>query len=344
MRCLACRQNGITKTAEKCPHCGAIMSFMFRDMLPPGTKLHAQRYCIDYPLGRGGFGITYRAFDSTFDTVVVIKEFFPQEQAMRKGRSGHVAIPTIQLGNYEKALSHFLEEARILRRINKENVVRVFDYFRNHNTAYIVMEMIEGRTLRELLDEQPGRRLPPEQVEKIVEQLVIALDAVHRYGIYHLDISPDNVLQAEDGKIVLIDFGAARRSLLTNETYTSRPHQFKLAYAAPEILEGRKVGPRADLFELAVMIFEFLSGTLPPSVVQRVATRDTWQPSLKDERWQKALTRALQLDPEMRPATVSEWWALYNRQGIVLGGRKQGIIIGKRPGARRPPTRTGKKR
>ncbi|MGB8510866.1 MAG: serine/threonine-protein kinase [Pyrinomonadaceae bacterium] len=343
MRCLNCRQNGLPTSAEKCPHCGAITKFLLRDMLPSGTLLHNRRYCIDYPLGRGGFGITYRAFDNNFKMVVVIKEFFPQEHAMRKGPGGYVDVPTTQHGSYEKALHHFLEEARILAKITRENVVRVFDYFKYHNTAYIVMEMVEGHTLRELLDQQLNRCFPPAEVEKITAQMVTALDAIHRHGVFHLDISPDNVLQNKEGNIVLIDFGAARQSLRTNESYSSgTAHQYKLAYAAPEILAGVRVGPKSDLFELAMMTYELLSGTRPPSVLQRAATADKWQPQLADERWRDVLAAALRLEQETRPGSVLDWWNLYlnwrgDRNKIVLGPKadKSKIVIGRRGDNRR---------
>lgn len=354
MRCLNCRQNGLPKSTEKCPHCGAIINFLLRDMLPSGTLLHNQRYCLDYPLGRGGFGITYRAFDMNFNMVVVIKEFFPQEQAMRKAPGGHVDVPTTQHGSYERALHHFLEEARILAKITRENVVRVYDSFKYHNTAYIVMEMVEGRTLRELLDQQPENRFSTSEVEKITAQLVTALDAIHRHGVFHLDISPDNVLQTDDGKIVLIDFGAARQSLRTNESYSSGgAHQYKLAYAAPEILAGGTVGPKSDLFELAMMTYELLSGTRPPSVLLRAATADQWQPQLSDERWQGVLAEALRLEQERRPASVLEWWNLYLnwsdrnvRNKIVLGQKadKSRIVIGRREPTRRSSNRGTDKR
>lgn len=319
MRCLSCRQNGLPKEIEKCPNCGESMLSLLHGMLLSGDLLHNDRYRIDYPLGRGGFGITYRAFDTRFDNVVVIKEFFPQEQVVRHSDNRNV-IPFAQKGSYKKAMAYFLGEARILARIKKENVVRVFDSFESHNTAYIVMELVAGHTLRELQEERPKHCFPPDEVEKIAEQLVDALEAIHFNGVFHLDISPDNVMQTDAGKIVLIDFGAARRSLRTNDT--GGPHQFKPAYAPLELMAGTSVGPESDLFELATMVYELLIGNLPPPPAQRAATDDKWKPQLPDERWEKALTRALYLKREKRPASVREWWNLYRRTAIVFGDRK----------------------
>lgn len=339
MRCPNCRQNGLHGTAESCPNCGAPMILQADDALREGTKLDNGRFRIERMLGRGGFGITYRAFDNTLNLEVVVKEFFPLRQATRKNGAGQVSVPAARRSDYERALSRFLEEARILAKITQENVVRVYHYFKCHNTAYIVMQMVDGRTLRELLGEQPRRRFSSGEVEQIVGRLVIALDALHGKGVLHLDISSDNVMRTGDGKIVLIDFGAARWFLRDAESHTNEgAQQSKRAYAAPE-MAGRDVGPRSDLFELAMMAHELLTGTLPPSVEQRVATRDMWRPRLPDKRWQKALARALHLRPEMRPPGVREWWEMYHREGIVVGTPRERIVLGPRRVPRTEPER-----
>jgi len=292
-------------------------------MLPPGTLLHGGRYRIDFPLARGGFGITYRAFHYSLNKVVVIKEFFPNEQVTRPDHICNVIVDRPEQANYENALNHFLREARILATLDTENVVRVYDCFEDYNTAYIVMEKVDGGTLRQLLDERPDHCFPPDEVEKIVDQMVNALEAIHRKGVFHLDISPDNVMQTKSGKIVLIDFGAARRTLRTTGS-GGAPPQFKFAYAPLEVVAGTKVGPQSDLFELAMMAHELLRGERPPSYVQREATdNEEWEPELPDERWRKALAQALHLKQNMRPSSVREWWDSYRRQGIVFGDRKE---------------------
>jgi serine/threonine protein kinase len=289
-------------------------------MLPLETLLQGGRYRIDFPLSRGGFGITYHACCYRLEKVVVIKEFFPQEQVTRPDNSSIVMVNISDRTTYKKALNRFLKEARILATLQSENVVRVYDCFEENNTAYIVMEKIDGRTLRELLDERHGRGFTPDEVERMIDQMVDALELIHLNGVFHLDISPDNVMQTKSGKIVLIDFGAARRTLRT--TGSSGPRQFKYAYAPAEVVAGTGVGPQSDLFELAMMAHELLSGRVPPSYAQRAATDDEWQPQLSDERWRKAVGRALHLKLSMRPSSVREWWNFYRRQGIVFGDRR----------------------
>lgn len=331
MLCLQCHRTDLQKDAKVCPHpdCQADIASLTRGMLPQGTLLQGGRYSIDFPLGRGGFGITYRACYYRLERVVVIKEFFPQgffpqEQVRRPDNTYHVIVDRSEQASYKKALNCFLKEARILATLQTENVVHVYDCFEENNTAYIVMEKIDGRTLRELLDERPGHCFTPEEVERIIGQLVDALEVIHLNGVFHLDISPDNVMQTKSGKIVLIDFGAARRSLRTSGS-GGGPRQFKYAYAPIEVVAGTSVGPQSDLFELAMMAHELLCGDLPPSYAQRAATDDEWQPQLPDERWGKAVERALHLKQSMRPSSVREWWELYRRQGINFGGRRRGV-------------------
>lgn len=314
MRCLHCRYNGIKVGELICPRCTAHLPFLMRDVLIPGTLLEGGRYRLDYPIGRGGFGITYRAIQVKFERHVAIKEFFPREHVMRHDVTGNLLIPTARKHEYQKALIHFLEEGRLLSQLNHQNVVQVIDYFEERDTAYLVMQLIDGCTLRDKLEELPDKRLPMAEVKSITEQLVSALNAIHKKGIYHLDISPDNVQLTNSGQVVLIDFGAARQEL-NSETVRA----FKLAYAAPEVLAGGRVGERSDLFELAMMIHELLTGSLPPSVLARLAG-EKWDPGQIAEPWKGLLTAALHMDMDKRPASVLEWWDGFDklRDNIIL--------------------------
>lgn len=219
MRCLNCTRDGIETGVQVCPGCGVYLPSLMRDLLSPGTKLHHDKYEIDYALGWGGFGITYAARHILLNQKIAIKEFFPRENAVRNGASGQISFGGPQEAACVRALERFVREGQVLAMINHPGVVRVQDAFEEGGTAYIVMDLVAAsRTLDEELDAQPGHRIPLEKVKRIAEQLVGALAAVHEKGIYHLDIKPANVLLTQGGQAVLVDFGAARQALGSRST------------------------------------------------------------------------------------------------------------------------------
>lgn len=311
MRCLNCRKDGISIAMEVCPKCGVHLPTALRDVLPPGTLLHdtgdhTSRYRVDYALGRGGFGITYRGAHTALQKIVAIKEYYPQEHAMRETSSTRLSALPAHGDAYEQGLERFQREGRILAGISHPNIVRVHDLFAERGTAYLVMELVAGTTLREELDTQPGRRLPAERVREITGALVAALEELHAASVFHLDIKPDNILITSDGRVVLIDFGAARQGLGSEATQA-----FTAEYAPPEVLAGTKIGPASDLFELGMVVNEMLTGECPPSALGRLL-KDEWKPSLPADLkvpWQALLTEALHLRPEDRPRYVRSWWS-----------------------------------
>lgn len=308
MRCLNCRLDGISKTTQICPRCGVHLPSLMRDLLPAGTLLRGGDYQIDYPLGRGGFGVTYRAAHTRLEKLVAIKEFYPQEQAFREGTTGRLTVPTTSEDAYQRGLQRFEKEGRTLAKLNHPNVVQVIDFFQEQGTAYLVMELLAGGTLRDELDAQPGKKLPIPRVKVITTALVDALAAVHQQGIYHLDLKPDNVIITEEGRIVLVDFGASRQHLDQNSTRKST-YAFTETYAAPEVIAGREVGAESDLFELGMILHEMLTGHLPPSALNRLM-KDEWFPSQLDEPWQGVVTSALQLQRQFRPQNIQQWWII----------------------------------
>ena len=263
------------------------------------------RYRVDYALGRGGFGITYRGSHTTLQQIVAIKEFYPQEHAMREASSTCLGALPSHKDAYERGLERFQREGRILAGISHPNIVRVHDLFVERGTAYLVMELVAGKTLREELDAQPGRHLPAERVRAITGTLVAALKELHAASVYHLDIKPDNILIASSGQAVLVDFGAARQGLGKE---TTQP--FTAEYAPPEVLAGTNVGPASDLFELGMVMHEMLTGDLPPPALGRLL-KDEWKPRLSPEMrlpWQQLLSQALMIRSEDRPRCVRSWW------------------------------------
>ena len=302
MRCLHCGFDGLDSSTVLCPKCKVHLPSLMRDMLPAGTELHGGKYRIDYALGRGGFGITYRAVHLRLEQLAAVKEFYPQEQALRDATNGSLSVKASQRDSYERALRRFVREGRVLARLDHPSVVRVRDLFEERGTAYLVMDLVQGKSLREVLDDAPGRRLPEERVRDIVAQLVGALEEVHREGVYHLDIKPDNVLLTPKGRAVLIDFGAARQNLSTNTTQAFTPE-----YAAPEVMAGTDVGPESDIFELGMMTHEMLTGKLPTSAMRRWV-EDDWTPDALEQPWRTLVHSSLRLRREERPSSVREWW------------------------------------
>jgi serine/threonine protein kinase len=303
MRCLACLSDDIPTDATTCPNCGQNLRMVLANTLPPNTELRSGSYRIDYALGRGGFGITYRAVHTALDTVVAIKEFFPEEQAGRGDEAYRVEAEQEQGETFKRGLERFYREGQLLARLTHPNIVRVTDLFRERGTAYLVMEYLQGQTLRQVLDTVRGRKLPHERAEVLIGRLVDALGELHSREIYHLDVSPENIVLMDDERPVLIDFGAARPA--SRNTMSTR--QFRTDYAPIELVAGEALGPMTDIYELGVVAYEMLTGPRPPPGLSRLLG-ETWKMASLPGRWTELLDAALQVRPEDRPTDVRGWW------------------------------------
>lgn len=252
-----------------CPVCGLKSGAYVPEEhhLPPGTML-AGRYQVGRALGGGGFGITYIGYDQRLDVKVAIKEYFPTDNASRLSRlSLEVSCYT---GNafhrFEERKKKFLREARTMARLEKlRTVVGVRDYFEEHNTAYIIMEYIEGTTLRELTA-QKGGRIPAEELLLMFEPVFEELDEMHSQGLIHRDISPENVM-LEKGHIRLLDFGCAREAGTITETMTI---SLKSGFAPIEQYQHKGQGPWTDVYALSATIYFCLTGKVPEHSIDRV--------------------------------------------------------------------------
>jgi serine/threonine protein kinase len=322
MRCLNCRQDGISLDAQICPKCGVHLPTLMRDMLPPGTLLQGGNYRVDFALGQGGFGITYRAFDFTLDRPVAIKEFYPQDYVQRDSTSGGLTVPADSVEPYQRWLPRFEREGKILARLIHPGIVKVHYSFKERETAYLVMELLQGGTLADELKAQPEQRLSQERVIQVMSALVEALGMLHQEGVYHLDLKPDNVMITKAGRIVLVDFGSARQDISSMTSVRSRKSTsaFTMEYAPPELIGGKPVSAASDLFELGMILHELLTGQRPDSAWNRFM-QDSWIPTGLTEPWLGMVNSALQLRPEDRPQNVVEWWQAYS--GNVVGIERQ---------------------
>lgn len=198
-----------------CPNCGLTAGTYVPSPhhLRPGTVL-MDRYLVGRVLGEGGFGITYIGCDLRLELKVAIKEYYPVDKASRNAAispelTGYSVGPARE--GFERGKKKFLNEARAMAKMDKQQViVSVRDFFEANNTAYIVMEYIEGTTFTELVA-QRGGRLSPQELFPMIEPLFRALSTLHEGGLIHRDISPDN-LMLENGEVRLIDFGCAGKA------------------------------------------------------------------------------------------------------------------------------------
>jgi WD40 repeat protein len=305
MRCLNCHTNGIPANTQYCTNCGVYLPSLLHNVLQEGTLLKANTYRIEYALGRGGFGITYLASHIDLEQPVAIKEYYPQELAHRHNTNGSLTVPQNKSEIYERWLTRFLREGRILAKLNHPNLVRVQDLFRERGTAYLVMELLSGQTLTQELNSKPEQKLAPQRVTEIMTALVSALAQTHEMGVYHLDLKPDNILLTPEGRLVLIDFGAAKQESGTLKQAQST-RAYTADYAPPELIGNQEIGPESDIFELGMMLHEMLTSLRPPPALSRLMG-ESWQPQLA-QPWQDLVTSALQLQKNERPHTVTDWW------------------------------------
>ena len=237
--------------------------------LRKGTRLIGH-YTIEGVLGQGGFGITYLGIDELHEKKVAIKEFFPQGIVTRNIEYQDTVTVTFvgEKDNYEKGKERFLKEARTMAKFSKdEGIVKALDFFEINNTAYIVMEYLEGITLKQYLRE--NQRIAPEDLIELLVPLIESLDEIHSQGMIHRDISPDNIMVLPDGRIKLMDFGAARDYTEFGEKSLSIV--LKPGYAPPEQYQTHGIqGPWTDIYALCATMYKCITGENPPDAIDRV--------------------------------------------------------------------------
>ena len=301
-----------TVSTYPCPHCGydpgAESAFPYA--LQPGTILNG-KYVVGTVLGQGGFGITYSGWDLALESKVAIKEYFPSAQVSRTQTSGALQWYNTEAGRTarDSGREMFLKEARKMARVSRiPQVVRVLDLFQQNNTAYIVMDFVEGENLKNRLKKTGP--LPWDQARDIFLPAIDAMERVHKAGLVHRDLSPDNLMLTPDGSVRILDLGAAKD--LNINTGASSMQVAKGGFSPLEqYIQSGGSGPWTDVYAMAATMYFTFTGVLPLPSVDRLA-KDTlrWdlpQLAALPGNVLTVLQKAMVISPEARTQSMAEF-------------------------------------
>jgi eukaryotic-like serine/threonine-protein kinase len=302
-------------------------------MATQGTaSLLAGRYRVVRPLGSGGMASVFLCEDERLGRLVAVKRL-------------HAHSP-------DDVAQRFLREAKLGASLNHPNLVSVYDTLTDDEAVLIVMEYVEGETLREVLKRGP---LSEERALGVVRDVAHALDHAHSEGVVHRDVKPANILLRKDGVVKLVDLGIAKAADVTNLT-ASGMVLGTASYMAPEQLDGKEARPVADVYALATVAFEALAGRkaytgrTPMEIAHKVATepppdlREAWPDA--PEAVADALRRGMAKDPDERPGSARDLCKALDR--AMEEARRPALSSAPRAAARRrqgrPPPRPGERR
>lgn len=297
-------------TSISCGTCGAPLggdaAGAFSGALPPSSKLQGGVYTVGKVLGQGGFGITYLGGDIRAHRPVAIKEFFPYGST-RRGISVQ-PFGGMPAAEYATSRSRFLDEARVLAKFDHPGIVDVYGTFEENNTAYMVMELLRGKTLGQLVEDRGP--LPEAEAVGYMRHVGAALEVVHAGSMLHRDLKPDNIMLTSDGDVVLIDFGTARAFAAGK---TGRMTTMVTPGYAPLEQYGQSVrfGPFTDVYALAATLYHVLTGQMPAPATDRASGVELLAPrklnGLISEVTSDAILWAMSMRVDQRPQTVREF-------------------------------------
>jgi len=303
--------------------------------LAPGARLEG--YVVRERLGAGSFGVTYRVEDETLGLAFALKEYFPAHLARRRD-DGTVAPRAGEEPAFRDGLARFLQEGRTLAALKHPNIVRVNRHFEANGTACLLMDLVEGRSLHELLVRSGP--FSPAEVQALLGPLVDALSYLESRRVVHGDIKPSNVLVTREGAPVLLDFGAARVAHESGEAGAASAGSEGYAAVEQSLGEGG-LGPWTDVYGLAATLYRLVTGDIPVASQRRRAALEQGEPDPLgpltrrlagprdgfDPAFAAAVDRGLALTPDERPKSVEAWRA----------GFGPSVSIDRRPAkARRP--------
>ena len=279
--------------------------------LKTGASLQGGKYKIEKVLGKGGFGITYLAYQQGLNRYVAVKEFFMSDYCNREETTCAVSIPSVGSREMvEKYKSKFVKEAQTIAELDNPHIVPIYDVFEENGTAYYVMKHIAGGSLSSLV--KKGKAMPVDIALKYVRQVAEALAYCHERNIAHLDVKPGNIL-IQDGVAVLIDFGISKHYNEDGDQTSSTPIGISKGYAP---LEQYKKGgvttfsPVTDIYSLGAVLFRLVTGQTPPDADEVNEEGLPEFPSDIPQYVQDAITAAMQPKKKDRPQSVDDLLAM----------------------------------
>ncbi|MBR3977553.1 MAG: SEL1-like repeat protein [Bacteroidaceae bacterium] len=285
--------------------------------LNKGTELQNGKYRILGILGQGGFGITYLAQQERPNRKVAIKEFFMKEHCNRDVDSHNVSVPSVGSRELVKHFRHkFLKEADLIASFDNSNIIRIHDVFEENGTAYYVMEYLEGKSLKAIVDEQGA--LPEDVAVKYIRQVCNALKEVHENNLLHLDIKPANIMLGKKGNAVLIDFGISKHYDEAGVQTSSTGAGISEGYAPLEQYETgalKTFTPVTDIYAIGATLFFLLTGTRPPKASDVMNHGLPALPGNVSPAVRKAIETAMQPVTANRPQSVEEFLRLVVKKG-----------------------------
>ena len=283
--------------------------------LKTGASLQGGKYKIEKVLGKGGFGITYLAYQQGLNRYVAVKEFFMSDYCNREESTYAVSIPSVGSREMvEKYKSKFVKEAQTIAELDNPHIVPIYDVFEENGTAYYVMKHIAGGSLSSLV--KKGKAMSVDIALKYVRQVAEALAYCHERNIAHLDVKPGNIL-IQDGVAVLIDFGISKHYNEDGDQTSSTPIGISKGYAP---LEQYKKGgvttfsPVTDIYSLGAVLFRLVTGQTPPDADEVNEDGLPEFPSDVPQYIRKAIIKAMQPKKKDRPQSIAEFFSMLKEQ------------------------------
>ena len=285
--------------------------------LPSGYRI--EEYELVRVLGSGGFGITYLGYDHHLDKAVAIKEYLPNDLAVRTDSQSVLPKSTEDKADYEWGLERFLNEAQTLARFDHRHIIKIHRFFRAHGTGYSVMEYAEGETLSEML--QRKETLTEAELKAILFPILDGLEVVHEADFLHRDIKPGNIVIRDDGSPVLIDFGSARQAVAGKSRSVTAIVTPGYAPIEQYSVKGHQ-GAWTDIYGLGAVCYRCLSGEAPDDATERLRA-DPLVPISKRCKGRAsaellaAIDRALRVDEGERPQSIAAWQQVLSGEPAV---------------------------